>query len=151
MKRIYCLIGAVFVATFASNAAGQPAIGPQPLPAATQLAPTVAPKAAPAAAPAATATAVSAPATGCSTCANTESSGKRPGIVQRFFDRPFFTNHSCAPDGCPTPVGPGNAWTEFKFVFGSARQYFGDADSSRGHFYKTTVPPPYRIPYPQNQ
>ncbi len=52
--------------------------------------------------------------------------------------------HICAPDGCPTAVGCSNAWTEFKFVFGSCRQFFGTADSTEGCCNKTTVPPPAR-------
>jgi hypothetical protein len=66
---------------------------------------------------------------------------------QRFKD--FVANHRCEPEGCPKPLGCSNPWTEFKFVFGSCTQFFGSAEATRGCLHKTTVPPPYRIPYPQ--
>jgi len=50
--------------------------------------------------------------------------------------------HRCEPDGCPTPIGCGNLYSEFKFVFGSCRQFFGTAGSTEGHLHKTYVPPP---------
>jgi hypothetical protein len=49
--------------------------------------------------------------------------------------------HNCEPDGCPTPVGCSNPWTEFKFVFGSCTQFFGSGDATRGCCHGTTVPP----------
>ena len=52
--------------------------------------------------------------------------------------------HRREPMGIPTPVGAGNGWTEFKYVFGSARQFFGTADSSVGVWNHAEVPPPYR-------
>jgi hypothetical protein len=49
--------------------------------------------------------------------------------------------HRCEPDGCPTPVGCSNPFTEFKFVFGSCTQFFGSGDATRGACYNTRVPP----------
>ena len=74
-------------------------------------------------------------------------SSRRPGLVGRFNNlvtRATSPEHRREPDGCPTPIGCGNFYTEFKFVFGSCRQYFGTGDSSRGNCSTTTVPPPNR-------
>jgi len=73
---------------------------------------------------------------------------RKAGFLHRVYDHTFGPEHQCEPDGCPTPVGSSNIWTEYKFVFGSATQFFGSADATYGHWRKTTVPPPYRIPYP---
>ncbi len=54
--------------------------------------------------------------------------------------RAAYYRHICAPDGCPSPIGCGNFWTEKKFIFGSCRQFFGTAEASVGHHYKTTLP-----------
>jgi hypothetical protein len=54
--------------------------------------------------------------------------------------------HRRSPSGVPTPIGSGNAWTEFKFVFGSSRQFFGAGDASQGVWNHATVPPPSRYP-----
>ena len=51
----------------------------------------------------------------------------------------WWDEHNCAPDGCPKPIGCGNGWTEWKFIFGSCRQFFGTAQSSIGHGYGTDV------------
>lgn len=56
--------------------------------------------------------------------------------------REWLANHRREPDGIPTPVGCGNAWTEFKFVFGSCKQFWGTSDATEGCGKKTTVPPP---------
>lgn len=47
-------------------------------------------------------------------------------------NRLWWDEHQCSPDGCPKPVGCGNFWTEKKFIFGSCRQFFGTAGSTRG-------------------
>ncbi|MCE9531218.1 MAG: hypothetical protein K8T89_08875 [Planctomycetes bacterium] len=52
--------------------------------------------------------------------------------------------HQAAPDGIPFPVGSGNAWTEFKYVFGSSRQFYGTAESTEGHLRRTYIPAPRR-------
>jgi len=52
--------------------------------------------------------------------------------------------HRYEPDGVPRPIGAGNAYTEFKYVFGSARQFFGTGDASEGHWHRTYVPGPNR-------
>jgi len=49
----------------------------------------------------------------------------------------WWDEHNCSPDGCPKPIGCGNAWTEKKFIFGSCRQFFGSAQSTVGHGYGT--------------
>lgn len=54
--------------------------------------------------------------------------------------RQKITTHRCEPDGCPTPLGCGNVWSEFKFVFGSCRQFFGNDEATEGCLHKTTVP-----------
>lgn len=51
----------------------------------------------------------------------------------RLTNQLFWDQHECAPDGCPTPIGCGNFWTEKKFIFGSCRQFFGTASSTAGH------------------
>jgi hypothetical protein len=56
----------------------------------------------------------------------------------------WLAYHRREPNGIPTPVGAGNGWTEFKYVFGSSRAFFGTADSSVGVWSHATVPPPYR-------
>lgn len=48
--------------------------------------------------------------------------------------------HNHAPDGTLKPVGAGNAWTEFKFAFGSARQFFGTAGATVGYGRWTREP-----------
>jgi hypothetical protein len=54
--------------------------------------------------------------------------------------RAAYYAHVCAPDGCPSPIGCGNCWTEKKFIFGSCRQFFGTAESSVGHHRHTRIP-----------
>jgi hypothetical protein len=49
--------------------------------------------------------------------------------------------HRCEPAGCPKPVGCSNTWTEFKYVFGSCRQFFGSSEATRGIWHNTHVPP----------
>ena len=46
--------------------------------------------------------------------------------------------YNCSPDGCPTPLGCGNGWTEKRFIFGNCRQFFGSAQSTIGHGHDTT-------------
>lgn len=58
---------------------------------------------------------------------------------QRLQTQLWLDEHNCAPDGCPKPIGCGNAWTEKKFIFGSCRQFFGTAQSTVGHRYDTEV------------
>jgi hypothetical protein len=59
--------------------------------------------------------------------------------------------HRCEPDGCPTPLGCGNLWTEFKFAFGSCSQFFGTGEATRGVLHKTRVPPPNSLYLPENR
>lgn len=57
----------------------------------------------------------------------------RPGTFGRQLQAQiWWEEHECAPDGCPTPVGCGNFWTEKKFLFGSCRQFFGTAGGTTG-------------------
>jgi len=57
-----------------------------------------------------------------------------PGTFGARLDRQlWWDEHECAPDGCLKPIGCGNHWTEFKFIFGSCRQFFGTAWSAEGH------------------
>jgi hypothetical protein len=48
--------------------------------------------------------------------------------------------HDWAPDGTPKPVGAGNFYTEFKWIFGSARQFFGTAGATVGYGRGTREP-----------
>lgn len=48
--------------------------------------------------------------------------------------------HICAPDGCPSPLGCGNLYTESKFLFGSCRQFFGTGEASQGIHKHAKVP-----------
>jgi hypothetical protein len=48
--------------------------------------------------------------------------------------------HSWAPDGTPKPVGAGNFYTEMKWIFGSARQFFGTAGATVGYGRGTREP-----------
>lgn len=64
-----------------------------------------------------------------------------PGTFGARLDRElWWDNHECAPDGCPKPIGCGNHWTEFKFIFGSCRQFFGTDGASVGRGRGTYVP-----------
>jgi hypothetical protein len=60
--------------------------------------------------------------------------------------RQWMANHRREPYGIPHPMGAGNAWTEFKFVFGSNRQFMGTAESSEGVWCHAQNPPPYLRP-----
>lgn len=51
-----------------------------------------------------------------------------------------YNKHICAPDGCPTPLGCGNWYTEFKFAFGSCRQFFGTGEATKGVANHARVP-----------
>lgn len=91
------------------------------------------------------------PKAGCSSCGGsvippgyggytgygTATAPATPGGPHPFGDRLqkqlWWDEHNCAPDGCPKPVGCGNFWTEFKFVFGGCRQFFGTGQSVNGH------------------
>ena len=56
-----------------------------------------------------------------------------PGGSHRgLFGGTWWYDHIRAPYGVPTPLGCGNLWTEYKFVFGSCRQYFGTGQASTG-------------------
>ena len=56
-----------------------------------------------------------------------------PGTFGARLDRQlWWDEHECAPDGCPKPIGCGNHWTEFNFICGSCRQFFGTAGSTVG-------------------
>jgi len=67
----------------------------------------------------------------------------RLGLIKSKF-RDMLADHRREPDGIPRPIGAGNAYTEFKAAFGSARQFFGTADASEGHWRRTYVPEPNR-------
>jgi hypothetical protein len=73
---------------------------------------------------------------------------KKTGVFHWVYDKTFGPVHQREPDGVPFPVGCSNIWTEYKYFWGSATQFFGSADATYGHWHKTIVPPPYRIPYP---
>jgi len=60
--------------------------------------------------------------------------------------RQWMANHRREPEGIPHPMGADNAWTEFKFVFGSTRQFMGAAEASEGVWCKTTNPAPWERP-----
>ena len=67
-------------------------------------------------------------------------------VIKPLHDGPFITElraaisvHNWEPDGTPKPLGIGNVWTEFKFAFGSGRQFYGTSDSTEGHFYRTRI------------
>ncbi|HKA06207.1 MAG TPA: hypothetical protein VKD71_03040 [Gemmataceae bacterium] len=89
------------------------------------------------------------PAASCSSCGNgtggmvlqpgqTGVYSYPPGTFGARLDRElWWENHECAPDGCPKPIGCGNHWTEFKFIFGSCRQFFGTAGSAIGRGRET--------------
>lgn len=58
------------------------------------------------------------------TCA--ESAPRGPaGFGKRI--RALFGSHECGPDGCINPIGCANFHTDFRFVFGSCRSFFGTA------------------------
>ena len=86
---------------------------------------------------------------------------RKKGPLRRLFGRmaqgttntvAYLTSpeHRREPAGCPNPAGCGNVWTDFKFMFGSCKQYFGTGDSAQGCWNRTTVPSPYPQPYPYN-
>lgn len=58
-----------------------------------------------------------------------------PTLQPRTYREPFQTmlnEHINAPSGCNSPLGCGTLYSEFKFVFGSCRQFFGTGDSIPG-------------------
>ncbi len=78
-----------------------------------------------------------------SSCADSASPGGKHEYAKAKLQEKI-NNHRRAPEGCPTPVGCGNWYTEFKYVFGSCRQFFGTGDASVGCLKKTKLPqPPY--------
>jgi hypothetical protein len=67
--------------------------------------------------------------------------------------REKIANHRVEPDGVPTPIGVGNFWTEFKYVFGSGRQFWGTDEATEGIWHHAKQPPapferfrPYQVP-----
>ncbi|MEZ6143094.1 MAG: hypothetical protein R3B84_21230 [Zavarzinella sp.] len=95
--------------------------------------------------PAATYPAASAPLSApgyCADCEKGHGHGSRVGPTSTYGERlrAAWYVHICAPDGCPTPLGCGNFWTEKKFIFGSCRQFFGTAGASEGHHKNTYIP-----------
>jgi hypothetical protein len=50
--------------------------------------------------------------------------GKR---LRSLFGGPLVGSHECGPDGCINPIGCANFHTDFRFVFGSCRSFFGTA------------------------
>lgn len=87
------------------------------------------------------------PASGCPTCSDrsgvvpatasvgSASVGRWTPGYDPFQD--WIDQHECAPYGCPKPIGCGNLFTELKFLFGSCRQFFGNAESTVGHHRAT--------------
>ncbi|WP_020475279.1 hypothetical protein [Zavarzinella formosa] len=58
-----------------------------------------------------------------------------PTLVPQIMSEPYqsiYNRHINAPHGTPTPIGCSTFYTEFKFVFGSCRQFFGTGDSTPG-------------------
>ena len=56
-------------------------------------------------------------------------------IRPRPYREPFQTmlnEHIGAPSGIINPIGSGTFYTDFKFMFGSCRQFFGTSDSAPG-------------------
>lgn len=47
--------------------------------------------------------------------------GKRWGL----FGGSLIGSHECGPDGCINPIGCANFHTDFRFIFGSCRSFFG--------------------------
>jgi hypothetical protein len=63
----------------------------------------------------------------------------RPPVSQGHALHSRILDTYCAPDGCPTPLGCGNCYTDFIFVFGSCRQFFGTAESTVGKHKETRI------------
>jgi hypothetical protein len=84
----------------------------------------------------------------CATCPNATGANANvpvnpfePGsFAGRVFSQTWWDRHNCAPDGCPTPLGCSNHFTEKKFLFGSCRQFFGSTEGTVGTRYNTVVP-----------
>ena len=84
----------------------------------------------------------------CATCpnargtnANVQANPFEPNsFAGRVYSQTWWDRHNCAPDGCPTPLGCGNHFTEKKFIFGSCRQFFGSTEGTVGKRYNTVVP-----------
>lgn len=53
--------------------------------------------------------------------------GAPRGPLAKKFRSLFIGSHECGPDGCINPIGCGNFHTDFRFVFGSCRSFFGTA------------------------
>ena len=64
-----------------------------------------------------------------------------PTIYPQTFKEPFqskLNRHINAPSGCDNPLGCGNLYSEFKFLFGSCKQFFGTGESAPGTVFTPT-------------
>ncbi len=69
------------------------------------------------------------------------------GPVRMWWDYVRSPQHQCEPDGCYAPVGNCSFWTEWKYTYGSSRQFFGSAESAPVHrqFFDPELPPGYML------
>lgn len=67
------------------------------------------------------------------------------GPVHMWWDYVRSPQHQCEPDGCYSPVMGASFWTEFKFAYGSSRQFMGSAESAPVHrqFFNPELSPGY--------
>jgi hypothetical protein len=74
---------------------------------------------------------------------------KKPknGPVHLWWDYVRSPQHQAEPDGALTPVGNASFWTEFKFFYGSSRQFFGSPESApvQRQFFNPELEPGYLL------
>lgn len=57
----------------------------------------------------------------------------KKGPVRLWWDYVRSPQHQAEPEGTWNPVGAGSFWTDFKFAYGSSRQFLGSAESAPVH------------------
>ena len=69
------------------------------------------------------------------------------GPARMWWDYVRSPQNQSEPDGAMTPVGVGSFWTEWKFAFGSSRQFLGSVDSAPVHrqFHNPELQPGYLL------
>jgi hypothetical protein len=69
------------------------------------------------------------------------------GPVRTWWDYVRSPQHQAEPDGAMTPIGSGSFWTDWKFAYGSTRQFLGSVDSAPVHrqFFNPELQPGYII------
>jgi hypothetical protein len=69
----------------------------------------------------------------------------KKGPARLWWDYVRSPQHQAEPEGTWNPVGAGSFWTDFKFAYGSSRQFLGSAESAPVHrqFFNPDLEPGY--------